>query len=252
MEWFKILGLNEKQQAAYLYLLKNGAQSASDLARGLSEQRTNSYLIVEELVEKSLVEIDESQKVLRYRASNPEQLQKLMMDRQRHLAKQSSNLKQSLPDLVGMYHLTSSESGFAYFEGLGGYTTAMQDMINAKKEVCVFAASNALQDRPDVWDTLLRMLQKRAYAKIKTRIIYEESLKERVNISARTAESLKKSMEARFWGCSQFDGEVALYGNTTILTTYDEKLTSVVIKNKAITTTLQAIFDTAWASAKNG
>ena len=250
MDWFKSLGLNGKQQAAYLYLLKNGARSAADLAKGLGEQRTNSYLIVEEMLEKGLVEKDESGKVLKYRAANPEQLQKLMLARQRQVAIQASELKQALPDLMGLYHLTSSESGLAYFEGLEGYTAALQDQIHAGAEVCIFAATELLRDRPDAWAVLLNMLQKRGYAKVNSRIIYEAAIKDRIDLSFRTSEVLKKTMAARFWGNSLFDGEVAIYKDSVIFTVYDEKLTSTLIKNKAIATTMQSIFDTAWQRAE--
>ncbi|MEO8863345.1 MAG: hypothetical protein ABI354_03420 [Candidatus Saccharimonadales bacterium] len=56
-------------------------------------------------------------------------------------------------------------------------------------------------------------------------------------------------MDVRFWGESVFEGEVAIYGPTVIMTTYDDKLISLVIKNSAIAATMQAIFDTAWLGA---
>jgi hypothetical protein len=56
-------------------------------------------------------------------------------------------------------------------------------------------------------------------------------------------------MEVRLWGGSVFAGEVAIYGNTVVLTTYDERLISLVIKNPDIATTMQTIFDTAWVAA---
>jgi sugar-specific transcriptional regulator TrmB len=250
MDWFKSIGLNDKQQAAYLYLLKNGVKSASELAKGLGEQRTNSYLIVEELLSKGLVEIDHASKVIRYRAASPDQLQSLMTARQRHIATQALELKKSLPDLNGLYQLTSSESGIAYFEGLKGYTDALEDQIQAGAEVCVFAASELLFDRPDAWEVLLKMLQKRGYAKIKSRILYETAIKERIDLSFRTSEIIKKTMEAKFWGNSLFDGEVAIYKNSVIFTVYDEKLTSILIKNSAVVKTMQTIFNTAWAQAE--
>ena len=250
MDWFQTIGLNKKQQAAYMYLLKNGARNATELAKGLGEQRTNIYLIVDELIADGLVEKDQSEKVLKYRATNPEQLQKLMMARQKHIASQTAELRQKLPDLMGLYHLTSSEAGMAYFEGLSGYEAALQDQIHAGEEVCVFAASNTLHDRPDAWEVLLKMLQKRGHAKVKSRILYEVAIKDRIDLSFRTHEIIKKTMEARFWGDALFDGEVAIYKNSVIFTVYDEKLTSILIKNKAITATMQAIFDTAWGSAE--
>lgn len=245
MEWLKALGLNEKQQRLYLYLLENGAATASKLAQSVGEQRTNIYLITEVLEQKGLVEKDESRPVVEFRAANPENLQKLMMNRQKQLAGSAAELKRALPELQGLYHLNTAHDGMAYFEGLKGYEAALEDMIRSQYEVCVFGASNVSRARPDAWSILQNKLNKRALVKVRTRILFEEALKETTDIASRK----RQRMEVRFWGCSVFAGEVAIYGNTIVLTTYDEKLISLVIKNSEIATTMRAIFDTAWQAA---
>lgn len=246
MEWFKTLGLNEKQQRLYLYLLEHGASTASQLAHGLGEQRTNIYILTDELETRGLVERDETQPVARFAATNPSRLQQLLAQRQQTLATNAVQLRKALPDLQGMYQLSSSKPGFAYFEGIKGYTAALEDMVRSKREVCVFAASDVSQARPDAWDVLQNKLSKRAHAKVDTRILFETSLKEDTDIPSRE----RQRMKVRFWGSAVFEGEVAMYGHTVILTTYDEKLVSLVIKNPAIAATMQAIFDTAWTAAE--
>jgi len=115
-------------------------------------------------------------------------------------------------------------------------------MIRSKKEVCVFAASDVSRARPDAWDILQNKLAKRAHAKVGTRILFETALKQDTDIPSRE----RQRMKVRFWGDKAFEGEVAIYGPTVVLTTYDEKLVSLVIKNPAIAATMQTIFDTAW------
>lgn len=246
MESFKILGLTEKQQKLYLYVLEHGAMTASQLALELHEQRTNIYVLAEELEELGLVERNETQPVVRFAATNPARLQQLMVQKQQTLATTAAQLRKVLPDLQGMYQLSSHKPGFAYFEGLKGYTAALDDMVRSKKEVCVFAASDVSQARPDAWAVLQNKLSKRAHAKVDTRILFETSLREDTDIPSRE----RQRMRVRFWGDSVFEGEVAIYGHTVVLTTYDEKLVSLVIKNPAIAATMQAIFDTAWIAAE--
>ena len=244
MEWLKSLGLNDKQRKLYLYLLENGAVNASKIAQDLGEQRTNVYLITESLEQKGLVEKDESSPVVLFRATDPERLQRLMTEKQKQLAGSATELKRALPELKGLYHLNTASDGLAYFEGLKGYEAALEDMIRSKSEVCVFGASNVSGARPDAWSILQKKLGERSLAKVPTRILFEESLRETTDIASRK----RQKMQVRFWGNSVFAGEVAIYGSTVVLTTYDEKLISLVIKNSDIAATMQAIFDTAWVT----
>lgn len=246
MEWLKALGLNEKQSLLYQHLLTKGSCTASELARDFGEQRTNVYLLLDVLMELGLAEKNESLPVAQFKAANPTKLQELMTARQRRLAMSSVQMKQALPELLGLYHLNTAYDGMAYFEGLKGYEAALEDMNKTDSEVCVFGATLLEEVRPDAWAILMKCLKKRALKKIPTRIIFEEAIAASETLSVDQSPLLKQYMHARFWGCSPFEGEVALYDNAVVLTSYDEKLISLVIKNKSIKATLQAIFDTAW------
>lgn len=250
MDWLKSLGLNEKQSLLYQHLLTKGRATASDLARDLGEQRTNIYLLLDALMQFGLAEKDERLPVAQFKATNPNKLQELMATRQKTLAASSAQMKQALPELLGLYHLNTAYDGMAYFEGLRGYEAALEDMNKTENEVCVFGATLLEEVRPDAWDVLIKKLQKRALARIKTRIIFEETRRTSPTLSVDYSPLLKRYMEARFWGNSPFEGEVALYGTAVVLTSYDEKLVSLVIKNKTIAATFQAIFNTAWEQAR--
>ena len=73
-------------------------------------------------------------------------------------------------------------------------------------------------------------------------MIVDLSLKNRMIVE----DLRRKNIELRFWGENIFESEVAVYGSTVIMTTYDDKLISIVIKNPSIAATLRAIFDSAW------
>lgn len=251
MDWLKALGLNQKQSILYQHLLTKGSATATELAHDLSEQRTNIYLLLDVLINLGLAEKDESLPVAHFKATNPSKLQELMTSRQKALATSSIQMKQALPELLGLYHLNTAYDGMAYFEGIRGYEAALEDMNKTKGEVCVFGATLLEEVRPDAWDVLIKKLQKRAIARIKTRILFEETRRTSSTLSVDHTPLLKRYMEARFWGNSIFTGEVAIYDNAVVLTSYDEKLVSLVIKNSAIATTFKAIFNTAWDSAKS-
>lgn len=250
MDVLSSLGLNQKQQQAYSSLLQNGSKTASELAVELSEQRTNVYLLMDRLIELGIVERDDSHPVARFTPTNPNCLQDLLSNKQRILAQQSSRLKAALPDLIGLYHLNIAEEGMAYFEGLKGYEAALDDMANSVVEVCVFGASAISSNRPDAKEVLNRKFQKRALAKVSTRILFDKSLQDSQDVPVSLSESTRRRSLVRYWGDRPFgSGEIALYGGTIVLTSYDDKLVSLVIKNAALFSMLQTVFDTAWSQA---
>lgn len=245
MDWFKTIGINSKQQKLYIFLIEHGASTATELAKSLGEQRTNIYILAEELEKRGLLERDESQSITRFRATSPSHLQQLMNKCQQNLAHESSALKQALPELLSTFQLTNPRPGFTYFEGLKGYSAVLDDMTRSQSEICVFGASNTPTDRHDAWTILQNKLAKRALAKINTRLIFENNLKSHIDTSLYT----KHCMDVRFWGNAIFDGEIAIYEQKVVLTTYDDNLINFVMKNHIIADTLRSIFDTAWDSA---
>lgn len=250
MEWLKSVGLNEKQVRLYLHLLEMGSLAASELARDLREQRTNVYLLTDSLMRKGLIEKDESQPVTHFKATDPKNVEKLFKLQETQLTSSAEQMKRTMPELLGMYHLNTAQDGMAYFEGLKGYASTLEDAIKAGNEVCVFGGSNIKASRSDAWDVLLNKLQKRVLAKIQTRLIFEEAIRHHTDTSVHEVDPSRRYMQVKFWGKSLFDGEVAVYGSTVVLTSYDEKLVSLVIKNQGLATTIQAIFDTAWDSCQ--
>lgn len=245
MEALECLDLNTKQQSIYMYLLEHGPSTASDLGKSLGEQRTNIYLLSEKLVDMELVAKDDSTPITHLKITSPIRLQELLLEQQSKLAKNASRLKKQLPDFQGLYHLHTASEGLAYFTGVTGYRSTLDEQLRAGQDVCVISTAK-VNDRPDLWDILQNSLQKRAIKKISTKMLLDPSLKSRVSVP----ELAQRRVQLRFWGNSPFQSEVALCGSSTILTTYDENLKSIVIKDRSITETFQVIFDTAWDSAE--
>lgn len=251
MEWFQSLGLNQKQSQVYLSLLRRGSQTASQLALDLNEQRTNVYLLIEQLLALGIVQKDQSRPVDRFTPVDPNTFLGLMSRKQQILANRAAQLKKDLPELTGLFHLNVADEGLAFFEGLQGYSAALDDMVASQLDVCVFGASDISSRRPDAKRILEAKFQKRAQEKVSTRIIFDESLRDSSGVPTQLSLATKKYSLVRFWGEKPFgNGEVAIYGGTVVLTSYDDQLTSMVIKKPALTALFQTIFDTAWHQAK--
>ena len=65
-------GLTETQAKAYISLVKRGALTAKELTLKIKESRTNTYMVLDKLVDMGLILKSQNQKVLRFYAASPE------------------------------------------------------------------------------------------------------------------------------------------------------------------------------------
>ncbi len=119
-ELFEQLGIRAKEANIYRLLLENGDLTATAISVKAKESRTNTYMILEQLMELGLVTTDESKSVRRYVAADPTVLRQLFTDKQQELKLAQKYLNQNLPELKSMYNLGRLKPGVVYLEGLKG------------------------------------------------------------------------------------------------------------------------------------
>jgi sugar-specific transcriptional regulator TrmB len=129
------LGLNEAQAKIYLTLIQNGRMVPPKLAEATKESRTNTYTVLERLVELGLVRRIDSDKKLAYEPENPIALEKLMEKRRKevHLAEQQ--VKSSMPALLNYFYTYQNRPGIRFFEGQDGIVEMYQDQLRTKQDI---------------------------------------------------------------------------------------------------------------------
>lgn len=239
------LGLNQKEINFYLYLIKSGAKTASIISKELGETRTNTYMILDRLVEQSIVEIDDSKGVRSHRAADPSSLKKLLAGKQQELKKAHLGLSAVFPELDSLYHLTRDKPGVVYLEGMDGYKSAQEEMARAGQPIDVIA-SNVVPRNPEAEKILLRATELRKKAGTPARIIFHEQAREWLDIKL----FKKRGYEVRLWGKEPLEGEIVIYGSKIVLTVYQPSLILTVITNDTLAQTLRSIFNSMWENAK--
>ena len=113
-------GLSEIQAKIYLYLIRHGQRTPSEVANGIDENRTTVYSALEKLEKLGVVSQKDKGKVIAYVPNHPSRLESLAEKRLRSVARQAKNLESNLPSLINYYTEYQSEPGVATFYGQEG------------------------------------------------------------------------------------------------------------------------------------
>ena len=245
---FTALGLNEKEAKLYEFLLEQPGLAGSVIAKRFGEPRSNTYLLLNALTEKNLVEINDDQPQRRFYAADPITLRRLLAKKQNELKQVDKSLLAELPALSSKYRLAHHKPGVVYRQGIDGLKESLEDMIRSGEEILLFPGDVGIGNRSnETFDVLLKGVFKRKAAGISTRtLLYEAARNEYKQIH----EWPKRGMEVRFFGKSPFDGEVVIYGDKCAFTVYEPELIVTTLTNKQIAQTMRSLFDAMWQVAE--
>lgn len=106
----KQIGLNSSESAVYLYLLKHGLTTPTQIAKGTKIARTNTYHLLRSLQEKNLIQRQKNRNRFAYLAKNPESL-----------LSQAEQIRQAteelLPDLKALHKTSASKPSIQFYDG---------------------------------------------------------------------------------------------------------------------------------------
>lgn len=114
------IGLSEVQAKIYLYLIKHGQSTPTEIATGVDENRTTVYSAAEKLEKLGIISQKDRGKVSAYIPNHPSVLESLAEKRLRNVARQAKNLESNLPSLINYYNEYQSTPGATTFYGNEG------------------------------------------------------------------------------------------------------------------------------------
>lgn len=238
------LGLNAKETKFYLFLLKEGSQTAAQLSQELGETRTNTYMVLNRLAEQALVRVDEpAGQIKRYAAAEPAKLKELLAAQQQKLRQSQASLSAALPRLTSIYNLGAHRPGVVYLEGLQGYRTFLED-IHKTGETVRLLGGNVRPQTPEAGELLDAAIMRRRDKGQLTQALFHTLSRTRQHIESFAT----RGFEVRFWG-EPLDSEIVLYGNKVSFTIYQPKLIVTVITNDVLSQTFRIIFEQLWADS---
>lgn len=126
------IGLSELQAKIYLYLIRYGQQTPSEIAKGIHENRTTVYSALERLEKLGIILQKDKGKISAYIPAHPSVLESLAEKRLRQIARQARNLEGNLPSLINYYNEYQSTPGATTFYGNEGIKMIWDKVIATK------------------------------------------------------------------------------------------------------------------------
>lgn len=238
------IGLSDKEIAIYITLLKTPRLTAQRLSKMSGIQRTNTYTLLDKLIDDGLV-IYEDSPVKRYSVADPRSLRLILNRRQTQLKQTAAELSVVIPDFISQYSLGLDKPGVLHMPGVAGFEQLLQDMIRSKTEILLVASDY----KPDDEETLVRFraLQlERKKAGVHTRALFHA-----ISDGNRIADEFAElGIETRYIGSTPFSGEVVIYEDKVAFTVYEPSVVVTIITNPHIASTLRLIFEELWREAK--
>lgn len=128
-------GLSETEAKVYTVLLSRPDWQPSVLAQFVDETRTNTYKILDRLVELRLADRYDKAKKLHYRAANPSRLIELAQElRERRISAEQA-LELNVQQLTQAYIKANEQPGVRFYQGEAAIGDIFKDIAKASEEV---------------------------------------------------------------------------------------------------------------------
>ncbi len=241
------LGLTKDEATIYSSLLEYGQMPARTVALRSDIGRQLTYKILDDLIEKGIVEKKETgTKILLFAPVHPRELEKLLEKKKEEVKNTENALSESLGGMISKYNLFIGKPNVQFFEGLEGVMKVAQDSLNSKTDICSFVDTEAVLA---IYPELNKeYVSKRLKNDVKKKIISTDSplLREIVKHDDKNFTEqriVKKKIH--------FATVVMIYDNKVSFITLDPKKNiGIIIEDPDIYKTNKAIFDYIWDGAE--
>lgn len=130
-------GLSEKEAKIYLAALSLGAASITQLSKKAGLKRPTVYLVIDELLRKSLLITVPQGKKIYYKAEKPKELIKRLEERKKRI-------EEILPELKSLYTKSSKQPRIRFYEGKNKLYRMYEEIFRSKEIWAMFSVDRFL------------------------------------------------------------------------------------------------------------
>lgn len=230
-------GLSEVQAKIYLYLIKHGQSTPTEIATGVDENRTTVYSAAEKLEKLGIITKRDRGKVAAYVPNHPSVLEGIAEKRLRKVARQTRNLEGNLPSLINYYNEHQSTPGATTFYGKEG-VKMIWDKVIATKEPYFFVRSR--YDESADREALEEFKNARVAAQIQSQDITPSEFTHNSNSVLKE----KFLLERTLLPPNEYDSpvEIDIFGNNVAFINYSKDGMSTLIESPEIADAMRQMF----------
>jgi len=236
------IGLSISESVVLGILLKGGPMFASRIAKEAHLNRTTTYGVLKELVEKGLVSKVKARSATNYQALSPELLPDYIAKRREDLLEKEKELRAAIPQLLLLRSKAHVLPKVQFFEGEEGVKQAYEDTLenNSEKFLRDISGVDAIYNTFDpVW--IKYYLEKRTRLGIRCSDLAPES-----DWARKSKGEDEKYLRTTKFLPSQyfFDVEFAIYSDKVGIFSYaKENPVAILIEDATISHAMKQLFD---------
>lgn len=235
----EILGLNKNQTKIYMAILRSDGLSAAQLAAAAGLNRSNVYVLAEQLVAENLVNVDFVGSKRRYTARDPGILLQ-------NAEKKMKAVQGLMPELQALYGATSVKPKISYYEGEAGAKIVFNDLLTVRGDHYCYFGSLAAQLAVEGPENARKLVQRRLEKGIRARSIRTKAADLSEPIFMASEEFLR---EVRYYPQQMPDNipDIYIYDNRlAILAAYREHY-ALIIESHELATLMRGIWEIIWS-----
>lgn len=230
-------GLTKNESKVYLALLKLGSATAAEITKGSGVHRVNVYDTLERLREKGLISTIFRAKKRIYEAANPEQLIRMVREKE-------EILNQAMPQLNQEFKLKKEKQKVYHFFGPEGILQAYYMMLEQNETIYALGGSGLnrkyLKHRREIFQ------KERQKRKVLGKGIYYEFTRNKMGFEEDPLMEVRYLPDEFRTNCM-----VDICGDLVInLLPIEGNVMAIVIENKALADSYRQFFYFMWQHAK--
>lgn len=239
------LGLNSKEAAVYLASMELGiASPVSTIAKKANINRTTTYDILDQLVQKGVVISQTKRGGRYYEALPPAKLIAYLKEQSEKYSRLAAEADQLLPELNTHYRLSSRPRVY-FYEGDEGLIRVYEETLTSSEEILAYASDQANQDAIPWY--FPKYYQRRAAKKIPIRALFPDTQKDRERHSLDNQELRRSRILPK--DKLDFTPEINFFDNKMMIADWKEKL-GIIIESPEIVKVFKQTFELAWEASE--
>ncbi len=239
------LGCSAKEIRFFIanYLL--GPATLAEITKRARLQRSTSYLIADELLQKRLISHDHREYKKLFVTASPEALIRMLETKQRSIARTNLTLKENLSELQGAYAASEILPKVTIHQGSSGLSAILRDILQSPSEILLWTNQESEQE---VFEPQLHQdfITQRLKQRIPIRVLA-------VNNSA--GAMLLKHDDQMFRTTrllpldTTFTAETYIYEDKVVILDFRTDIFGIIIRNPSVYAAQKAMFELQWQQA---
>lgn len=240
-------GLTSSEANCYVILLTRKVWKPAELAKSVSETRTNCYKLLDKLVGLGLAERFDKDKKLHYRAVNPARLLELAHESRVAREKADKELELNAQTLMTTYYKSQEQAGIRYFQGKEGMKQIFEDMLVTQQPIYLLRSPSDVKFYDEVFFGDFRA--RRAEAGIITYAVTPDV----ASANPDKAIDLQNKFIRTWISPNSYNAAVEwdIYGDKVALISYTTEALGIIIESPHIAESFRQLLKLVQSSAAN-